>query len=95
MLPTIISRSQCINVISNKIPSLDIAPVENLVQKIPPRNEAEAVILAQEFIDLSKSYTLDSLLDMLLEHFKRLLEKNSANKINALQIINITQKINK
>ena len=95
MLPTIISRSQCINVISNKIPSLDISPVENLVQKIPPRNEAEAVILAQEFIDLSKSYTLDSLLDMLLEHFKRLLEKNSENKINAMKIINIIQKINK
>ena len=95
MLPTIISRSQCINVISNKIPSLDISPVENLAQKIPPKNEAEAINIAQEFMDLSKSYTLESLLDMLLEYFKRLLEQNSENKTSSMRIIGIIKEINK
>ena len=95
ILPTIISRSQCINVISNKIPYLDISPIENIIKKIPPKNEAEAVILSQEFLDLSKNYTLDTLLDMLLEYFKKLLEQNSNNKIISIKIINIIEKVNK
>lgn len=93
ILPTIISRSQCVNVVSSKIEEINTEPILQLLNKLPPKSEAQALILAQDFLNLSKDYSIEQLLDMMSEHFKKVLEQNIVNEKAAFQIIEIVKKI--
>jgi DNA polymerase-3 subunit delta' len=93
ILPTITSRSQCINVVSNKIQHLDTAAVASVLQKFPPKKEQDAIVMAQEILDLSKNRSIEQLLDMMQEHFKSVLENNFENRANTFKITSIINKI--
>lgn len=95
LLPTIISRSQCINVVSNKIQTLNTDLIADAAKKLPPKNASEAMVLAQEFINLSKNHSTEHLLDMLSEYFKVMLEQNVQSRENSFKIIGIIEKIQK
>lgn len=86
MLPTIVSRCQVLPIVSGDFKKANTQIVETFLEDIPPKNESQALLMAQNFLEDSKEHNLENMIDALQESIKdRLVQNiNDRNLVNYL-----------
>jgi DNA polymerase III delta prime subunit len=94
VMDTIVSRCQHICVNSNEIKSVKTDALSEFLQGWPPKNELEAVHMAEFIAEKSQKedYKPQELLEILQEHFKNLINLNINDKNIVLKLTQAVKK---
>ena len=93
LLSTIISRCQCINVLSPQKSDTDFDCIKPIIDNFPLKTIDDCIQCIKLFEEISKNIKEEILLNKLENYFKQLLENTAEDKDSTRNIIEIIKKI--
>jgi len=94
MINTIVSRCQTVPVNSRDLKNIDTSVLDEFMKAFPPKTKLDTVLASERLHEISNttSLPLDRLLEMMEEHFRRMLAANTSNRNVVYKLIDWIRK---